>query len=63
MSRERTSESDGSSSRLEADPIDLKSYVDRRLNARGLASEPGWFAAAFEDSWPFAVADAEAWCA
>jgi hypothetical protein len=48
----------------EADPMDLKAYVDRRLNTvSGAPSEPAWFSAAFDASWAQAFADAATWCA
>ncbi len=46
----------------EAGPIELKSYIDRRLAAQAASvpPEPVWFAASFEASWALAFAEADA---
>ncbi len=53
---------EGTTSLWEAGPIELKAYVDRRLAAQaaGVPAEPVWFEAAFDDSWPVVIDEADA---
>lgn len=62
MPRKTTTRADQGPSLWEADQMDLQAYVDSRLTAEGdTPSEPAWFSAAFDASWPFAFAEAEVW--
>jgi hypothetical protein len=61
MASKRSPRIEGTTSLWEAGPIELKAYVDRRLAAMAASApaEPAWFEAAFDDSWPSVIDEAE----
>lgn len=64
MPRKTTTRADQGPMLWEADQMDLQNYVDSRLaDDLPTLTEPAWFAAAFDASWPLAFAEAEARCA
>jgi hypothetical protein len=62
MAKKPSPRIEGTTSLWEARPIELKAYVDRRLAAQaaGVPAEPVWFGAAFDDSWPVVIDEADA---